>query len=117
LELLANLKVIVALGRFAWDGIFRAINSRPAIAFAHGATTRVGRFKVIGSYHPSQQNTFTGRLTENMFNAIFAQAKRALRQDRLKTPASTSARHIVSPKAGPDTAIRPLITHTGCALF
>jgi uracil-DNA glycosylase family 4 len=65
-------RVIVPLGAFAWEAAFRAIadatgvDARPRPKFGHGALARVGRYNVIGSYHPSQQNTFTGRLTQAM---------------------------------------------------
>lgn len=78
---LLNLKVIVALGSFAWDGALRALAAnghvaKPKPSFGHLAVATVGPFTLIGSYHPSQQNTFTGRLTEQMFDAVFSLASR-----------------------------------------
>ncbi len=82
LALLPNLRVIVCLGRIAWEG-FRAHLARtssgppkPSYVFGHGAeyTLPDGR-TLIGSYHPSQQNTNTGRLTRTMFLAIFNRAR------------------------------------------
>jgi uracil-DNA glycosylase len=82
LELLQRARVIVALGAFAWDGVLRAARSlghavKPRPAFSHGAVAHVGPYTVIGSYHVSQQNTFTGRLTEAMLDAVLASAKLA----------------------------------------
>lgn len=78
---LNRLKVIVALGSFAWDGALRALAAnghlaRPKPRFGHLASAAVGPFDLIGSYHPSQQNTFTGKLTERMFDEVFALARR-----------------------------------------
>jgi uracil-DNA glycosylase family 4 len=81
LELLASCQTIVALGGFAWDGALRALAElghpppRPKPRFGHGAEADVGRWKLIGCYHPSQQNTFTGRLTEQMLDEILARAR------------------------------------------
>lgn len=78
---LIDLKVIVALGLFAWDGVLRALAAvgqvaRPKPSFGHLATAVVGRFALVGSYHPSQQNTFTGKLTERMLDDVFLLARR-----------------------------------------
>jgi uracil-DNA glycosylase family 4 len=77
LRLLRRVRVIVALGRIAFDGTLAALaeagveipNPRPQ--FAHGAEYRLGAYTVVASYHPSRQNTQTGRLTEAMFDEIF----------------------------------------------
>jgi uracil-DNA glycosylase family 4 len=84
LELLERARVIVALGAFAWDGALRALAAagepipRPKPRFGHGAETTVGRYTMLGTYHPSQQNTFTGKLTREMLDAVFARARELL---------------------------------------
>jgi uracil-DNA glycosylase len=75
LAALPDAHTIVALGAFAWDAACRVLAApRPWPRFAHGAEARVGRFRMLGSYHVSQQNTFTGKLTEPMLDAVFARA-------------------------------------------
>ena len=80
IQALDRVEVVVALGGFAWDGVLRAVTAlgdqpvRPKPRFGHGAETDLGRFVMIGTYHPSQQNTFTGKLTEPMMDAVFARA-------------------------------------------
>jgi uracil-DNA glycosylase family 4 len=81
LELLGRARVLVTLGSFAWDGALRAVGAlghptpRPRPRFGHGAEVAVGPYVLLGSYHPSQQNTFTGVLTEDMTDAIFTRAR------------------------------------------
>jgi uracil-DNA glycosylase family 4 len=81
LQLLARLRVLICLGAFAWDGAIRALGTIGAIParkprFGHGRETRIGSYELLGCYHPSQQNTFTGRLTERMLDAVLRRARR-----------------------------------------
>jgi uracil-DNA glycosylase len=83
---LARVRVIVCLGSFAWDAALRTLGAlghlaRPKPRFGHDATATVGPYLLLGSYHPSQQNTFTGKLTEPMLDAVFEEA--ALEADRV----------------------------------
>ena len=80
LPLLASLRVLVAFGNFAWDGALRALSSlghsvKPAPKFGHAAEAKVGPYTLLGCFHPSQQNTFTGRLTPAMMDAVLQRAK------------------------------------------
>jgi uracil-DNA glycosylase family 4 len=76
-----ELRVIVPLGAFAWEGAIRAIVAlgheapRPKPRFGHEAEARIGPYRLIGSFHPSQQNTFTGKLTPEMLDAVFLKAR------------------------------------------
>jgi uracil-DNA glycosylase family 4 len=84
LELLPRVRVVVCLGGFAWDAALRLRAtltdppepvSRPRPRFAHGAELPAGRMMMLGCFHPSQQNTFTGRLTEPMIDASMLRAR------------------------------------------
>jgi uracil-DNA glycosylase family 4 len=81
LGLLPSLRVVIALGGFAWDGFLYAAEAldheipKPRPKFGHGARAEIGPYHLLGSYHVSQQNTFTGRLTEPMLDSVFAQAR------------------------------------------
>jgi uracil-DNA glycosylase family 4 len=77
---LADLRVIVALGSFAWDGALQALKAlghavRPKPRFGHGVEAAVGPFTLIGCFHPSQQNTFTGKLTAPMLDDVFSRCR------------------------------------------
>jgi uracil-DNA glycosylase len=81
LDLLADARVVVALGKFGWDGFLRAAATmgvatpRPKPRFGHGAEAALGeRLTLLGCFHPSQQNTFTGKLTVPMIDAVFTRA-------------------------------------------
>jgi uracil-DNA glycosylase family 4 len=85
LRLLDRLTVVVALGSFAWDGFLRAakavdpaVKRTPKPRFGHLARAGVGPWTLIGSFHPSQQNTFTGKLTEPMLDVVFEDARRRI---------------------------------------
>jgi uracil-DNA glycosylase family 4 len=88
LELLERVRVIVTLGRIAFDGLLAAwrVTGRPVPSpkpkFSHGSVTSLGGLEdevlLLGSYHPSQQNTFTGRLRQPMFHQVFRNARRLL---------------------------------------
>jgi uracil-DNA glycosylase family 4 len=81
LRALARLRAAVCLGAFGWDALLRALADlghavRPRPRFGHGALAVVGPLTLLGCYHVSQQNTFTGRLTEAMLDDVFARARR-----------------------------------------
>jgi uracil-DNA glycosylase family 4 len=81
LAALEAVRVIVPLGAFGWEAAFRAIgtvtgvDARPRPRFGHGAEARAGGYTIVGSYHPSQQNTFTGRLTMPMLVSVLNRAR------------------------------------------
>jgi uracil-DNA glycosylase family 4 len=84
LELLSDTRVLVCLGAFAWDAALRLVRAvaggeralpRPRPRFGHGAEFTGERYRLIGCYHPSQQNTFTGKLTEPMIDAVLERAR------------------------------------------
>lgn len=76
---LPRLRVVIALGKIAWDAWFRHLSRRgtvirPRPEFGHGETCRLASgLTVVGCYHPSRQNTNTGKLTAAMYDAVFAQ--------------------------------------------
>ncbi|MGH9026623.1 MAG: uracil-DNA glycosylase [Acidimicrobiia bacterium] len=80
LALLRQVQVIVVLGAYAYDAVGRVLAEigqplpRPRARFGHGVEVPAGRYRILCSYHPSQQNTFTGKLTEPMFDAVFTRA-------------------------------------------
>jgi uracil-DNA glycosylase family 4 len=74
-----NLAAIVALGRIAHDSTLAALGERPSsMPFAHGKTQQIGDLTLFDSYHCSRQNTNTGRLTPDMFRAVFATVRARL---------------------------------------
>ena len=78
---LERLRVIVGLGSFAWDGALRALSAlghaaKPKPPFGHEAEAEIAPYVLLGSFHPSQQNTFTGKLSGPMLDAIFERAGR-----------------------------------------
>ncbi len=81
LTLLERCQTIVALGAFAWNGALLALREmgcrspRPKPRFGHRAEAEIDDWRLLGSYHPSQQNTFTGRLTEAMLDDVFTRAR------------------------------------------
>jgi len=83
MALLERVRVIVALGAYGWEASLRAIDGvagaaavpRPRPRFGHGAEATVGPYVLLGTYHPSQQNTFTGVLTQPMLRTVLARAR------------------------------------------
>ncbi len=80
LQALDEVRAVVALGAFAWDGVLRAFAAlghrvRPRPAFGHGTEMMIGPYTLLGCFHPSQQNTFTGKLTQGMLDAVLARAR------------------------------------------
>jgi uracil-DNA glycosylase len=80
LRALTSVRVIVCLGAYAWDGTFRALAtlrgvSQTAPKFSHGAEAHLDAYALLGSFHVSQQNTFTGRLTPEMLDGVLLRAR------------------------------------------
>lgn len=81
LQLLPNARVILCLGAFAWDAALRVLAldgasiPRPKPKFGHAAEAAVGAYTLLGCFHPSQQNTFTGVLTPPMIDAVLTRAR------------------------------------------
>jgi uracil-DNA glycosylase family 4 len=80
LKALSQVRCIVCLGAYAWHGCLRALAAstelpRPRPRFCHGGEAALGSRTLLGCYHPSQHNTFTGRLTADMLDAILARAR------------------------------------------
>jgi uracil-DNA glycosylase family 4 len=85
IELLKRVMVVVGLGKVGFDNAFEAyrelgltaLKARPR--FAHGTLCKLNeRVTLLGSFHPSQQNTFTGKLTQAMFDAVFRKVRQLL---------------------------------------
>ncbi|MGZ5313535.1 MAG: uracil-DNA glycosylase [Solirubrobacterales bacterium] len=85
LALLEKARVLLGLGAYGWDAALRTCRAlghevrRPKPRFGHAAEVEVGPYVLLGSFHPSQQNTFTGRLTEQMLDEILARANQLAR--------------------------------------
>jgi uracil-DNA glycosylase family 4 len=81
LELLTEVRVALVLGAFAYQGLWSALKEggmplpRRRPVFGHGVEVDVGTLTIVGSFHPSQQNTFTGKLTPEMLDAVLARAR------------------------------------------
>jgi uracil-DNA glycosylase len=86
IEMLEDVRVVIALGKIgfetfltAWQELGREVG-KPKPKFAHGSEHRIQPgVTLLGSYHPSQQNTFTGRLTRSMFHSVFERARSLLK--------------------------------------
>ncbi len=84
LRMLSRARVLLTLGAYGWDGALRVLAElghdvpRPRPRFGHAAEAEVGPFTLLGCFHPSQQNTFTGKLTEPMTDAVLARARQLL---------------------------------------
>lgn len=95
---LVPFRVVLTLGQVAWDAVVRHARMHQWLAgprprFSHGACVPLSRGRwLLGSYHPSQQNTFTGRLTETMFDQVFATARELLAKAELPPPSGGSSR-------------------------
>lgn len=100
LDLLRNLRVVVALGKIAFDQYLEilkgrgVIRSRARFAFGHNRqfTTAPGEPVLISSYHPSQQNTSTGKLTEEMLREVFERARQAAGMELIRQAETSAAR-------------------------
>jgi uracil-DNA glycosylase family 4 len=80
MRFLEHVRVVVALGSFAWAAALRVLGEtevipKPRPRFGHLAEYEIGRYVLLGSYHPSQQNTFTGKLTDAMMDSVFERAR------------------------------------------
>ena len=99
LRLLVHVRVVVALGKIGWDAYLRARRTaglgvpRPLPRFGHGASARMpDGITLLGSFHPSQQNTFTGKLTRPMLAAVFRRARKLADAPGPDAPTSPSRR-------------------------
>jgi len=87
LRLLARVRVMLVLGGYAWDAALRVFAGEghkvsPKPKFGHGAEAQVGPYTLVGCYHPSQQNTFTGRLTTDMLDDVLVRTRSLTGVDR-----------------------------------
>jgi uracil-DNA glycosylase family 4 len=93
LRLLRRVRVVVCLGSFAWDGFLRVLRALGQVPdrkprFGHASEAAVGPYTLLGCYHPSQQNTFTGRLTEAMLDLVLSRARALLGRAPSDKPAA-----------------------------
>jgi uracil-DNA glycosylase family 4 len=87
LRTLDRVRVILALGGYAWEAVLRVLAAEgyevtPKPRFGHAAEVPLGPYQLLGCYHPSQQNTFTGRLTPGMVDDVLARAREVVAADR-----------------------------------
>lgn len=89
-ELLPNVGVLIGLGLIGFNAALGVLDRhgvalpRPRPKFGHNVLYRIGQYSVIGTYHPSRQNTNTGKLTQTMFDAVFARARQELNRSIIK---------------------------------
>lgn len=90
LELLKNVRVLIGLGQIGFTASLKLLEThgialpRPRPRFGHNVAYRLGSYTLIGTYHPSRQNTNTGRLTQAMFDAVFERARDELKHGNIK---------------------------------
>jgi uracil-DNA glycosylase family 4 len=103
LAILERLRVAVVLGGYAYVALWKVLADtgvvlpRPRPRFGHGLEVPTPRLTILGCYHPSQQNTFTGRLTEPMLDAVLSRARQLAGLDRLR-PGRGSRRRRTRPR-------------------
>lgn len=89
IQSMTRVKVYLALGSIAWTALYREFEKngtveRPRVKFSHGSRVRLNNGAwLVGSYHPSQQNTFTGRLTEDAFDSVFQLCKQVIAESEI----------------------------------
>lgn len=109
IEILTNMRVVIALGKIAFDHYLKACQAAgftrpsPSPKFGHGVAYDLPwGITLLGSYHPSQQNTFTGKLTRPMFHSVFARARGEL--EKLSAPPHTLLTSSPGPSNHPKTS-------------
>ncbi len=89
-ELLNNVRVLIGLGAIGFNAILQVLAAhdvplpKPRPKFGHNTLYRIGTYSVIGTYHPSRQNTNTGKLTQPMFDAVFARARQEIAESQAR---------------------------------
>lgn len=102
LAILDDVRVILALGQFGWTAVLRVLAGagepvpRPRPVFGHGAEVVIGMRTLVGSFHPSQQNTFTGRLTAPMFTSVLARSRDLAASRDLRASRDLASSHDVA---------------------